>query len=167
VVDILKRHRTKLDVVPVNFAERSDEEDVFHNLRAQLWFGLAEWLKEGGSLPPSVLGLDAELLEPRYKFDVRGRRQIESKDDIKKRNGGRSTDLADAACLAVYTRGAGLSHTAFAPAPSISPERVNAGFEDVRDALVTNSLRQSATQGAPASHYPGWMVGGGSPFDGF
>jgi hypothetical protein len=77
-----------------------EHEDEYLNLRAQLWFGLNDWLKAGGSLPKDD-ELVQELLAPTYKFAPKGQQQVESKDDIKKKI-GRSPDRADAACLAVY-----------------------------------------------------------------
>lgn len=101
VVDGLVRHPSLVRVIPVNAAEKSDNEDDFVNMKAQLWFALANFLEEGGALPPNVRGLEAEILEPRYSFDARGRRRVEPKADIKKRV-GHSPDIGDAACLAVY-----------------------------------------------------------------
>jgi hypothetical protein len=46
--------------------------------------------------------LHQELLTPTYAFLPTGKVKVESKDDIKKRLGGRSTDRADALALAVY-----------------------------------------------------------------
>jgi hypothetical protein len=95
------------DVIDVNVAERSDDPESFPNLRSQLWFGVSDFLKDGGSLPPGSGEeegkLDAELMTPTYKFDPTGRRQVESKADIKKRM-NRSPDRADAVALAVYRR---------------------------------------------------------------
>lgn len=90
-------------VIDINVAEKADEEDQYPNLRSQLWFGLADWFKAGGALPPDDKAED-ELRAPLYTFDVRGRRKVESKDDIKKRI-QRSPDRADAMALAVYEAG--------------------------------------------------------------
>ncbi len=107
VADMLRRDEdiiSFVDVIDVNVSERSDEEDQYPNLRSQLWFGLAEWFKEGGVMPPDDKAED-ELRAPLYSFDVRGRRKVESKDDTKKRI-QRSPDRADAMCLAAYEGGA-------------------------------------------------------------
>lgn len=103
VADLLKQHAKELHLIEVNVAEKSDAEDDFSNLRSQLWFGVAKWLDDGGILPPTEGRLDAELLAPTYSFDLRGRRKVESKDDIKKRL-QRSPDMADAVALAVYAK---------------------------------------------------------------
>jgi hypothetical protein len=84
---------------------RSDAPDDFPLLRDQLWFGLTDWLKEGGALPEDNK-LSAELVAPKYRFDAQRRRKVESKDEIKKRL-KRSPDRADAVALFVYGRGSG------------------------------------------------------------
>lgn len=89
-------------VIPVNTAERAttDYNGIqYANLRAQLWFAAALWLKNGGRLP-SDGKLEAELVEPKYKFDEQGRIKVESKEELKKEERiGRSPDRADAFCL--------------------------------------------------------------------
>lgn len=102
VVDQLQRHGKYVVVVPVNVAERSDDPERFYNLRAQLWFGLRDWLAEEGYLP-SDSKLEGELVSVRYGFDSRGRIKVEPKDELRKRI-GRSPDRADALALAVYNR---------------------------------------------------------------
>jgi hypothetical protein len=66
------------------------------NMRAQMWMEMAEWVKGAGCLPriPELVG---ELTAPTYFF-AKGKFQIESKDQIKKRL-QRSPDLADALAL--------------------------------------------------------------------
>lgn len=104
VADALRQyHDDELLLVEVNVAEKADDEESFPNLRSQLWFGLASWLADGGALPPDDRTED-ELRAPVYGFDQRGRRRVESKDEIKKRL-KRSPDRADALALAVYEGG--------------------------------------------------------------
>lgn len=115
--DLLKaEHSKEVTVVEVNAAERSDVPDDYTNLRTQLHFAVADWLKDGGELPDDKK-LEAELLAPTYGFDARGRRKLESKDDIKKRL-KRSPDRADALALAVYRRKPGCTKVAFGGARS-------------------------------------------------
>jgi len=59
---------------------------------------------QGGGAIPDMLALKQELATPTYSFDSRGRRVLESKDQIKKRlqNAG-SPDLADALALTFAT----------------------------------------------------------------
>ena len=85
----------------VNVALVSTDEEKYFNLRTQLWFGLEQWLKDGGAIPAHK-ELEGDLLVARYEYDARGRYKVERKDEIKKRI-GRSPDHADALALAVYT----------------------------------------------------------------
>ena len=65
----------------------------YKNRRAEMWVGMAEWVKHGGALPP-IDELVGELTVPTYTFN-QGKFQLEEKDQIKERL-GRSPDLADA-----------------------------------------------------------------------
>jgi hypothetical protein len=90
---------TFVETVGINVAE-SAGDDLHERLRDRVWFAAAEWLANGGALPPHS-GLQAELISPTYSFTPRGRRKVESKDELRKRT-GRSPDHADAFCLAIY-----------------------------------------------------------------
>lgn len=103
VFDELARDRW-LNAVSVQTSERADLDAEYHNLRAQLWFNTARWLKEEGCVPPDD-ELRVELLAPQYKFDESGRLKAEPKDEIKERL-GRSPDRGDALVMAVYDGGA-------------------------------------------------------------
>lgn len=70
--------------------------DKYKNRRAEMWFGMAEWVKAGGWLP-NVPELVAELTAPTYMF-LNGKMQLEPKEQVKERI-GRSPDLADALAL--------------------------------------------------------------------
>lgn len=87
-------------IVDIQVNEKADDAD-YPNLRSQLWFAAGEWLEEVGAIPPDDDDLDQELRAPRYGTDKRGRLQVESKDEIRKRI-KRSPDRADALNLAVY-----------------------------------------------------------------
>lgn len=117
VVDYLLEHyRERLEIVPVNVGSAADAEvivvpsvdnkpalsarDVYKNLRAQVWFDVAAWLRRGGSLPNDDK-LRSELVAPTYKYVERSKIQVEGKDDLKKTL-KRSPDRADALGLAVY-----------------------------------------------------------------
>jgi hypothetical protein len=95
-------------VLGVDVARFGDDETVIFPvrgkkalslLRDQLWFGLQQWLKDGGTIPQDPK-LEAELVAPTYAFDVRGRIKVEPKEKIKERL-RRSPDRADALALAV------------------------------------------------------------------
>jgi phage terminase large subunit len=109
VVDTLRKvepYRSEIEVIEINVSTKADDEEHFPNMRSQLWFGFPEWLKDGGAIFPMAGEedgkLESELLTPTYKFDPRGRKVVEPKDDTKKRL-NRSPDRADAGCLAVYS----------------------------------------------------------------
>lgn len=99
VVDSLEEYG--YERVGVNVAERASNPERYHNLRAELWWGLREQLdpeKEPIALPPDD-ELLSELASVRYKVDARGAIQIESKEEMRKRL-GHSPDRADAVVLA-------------------------------------------------------------------
>lgn len=102
VADQLRATAHDFLVQDINVSLPADDEETFTNLRSQLWFGAADWLGTGGQIPDD-LRLRGDLLAPRYKFDLRGRQQIESKDEIRKRL-GRSPDLGDAFVNSCYAR---------------------------------------------------------------
>lgn len=92
-------------VVPINMSSSptvtpKKDEPGYLNMRAQLWFGVTSWLKEGGAIAPDSL-LESDLVAPLWETDLRGRILIEPKDKIKDKL-GRSPDRGDALCLAVY-----------------------------------------------------------------
>lgn len=90
-----------VDTVGLMSSERSDDPSEYSNLRAQLAFGVREWLERGGTIPEDE-ALREDLLALRYKFDRTNRLLIESKDEIKARI-GRSPDRGDALANAVYS----------------------------------------------------------------
>lgn len=105
VVDILKRS-PEVWVVGVDAGRSARDPQRFPRRRDELWWAARDFLRKlDGTLPPDER-LSEELRAPRYRVDVNGRVQVESKDDIKKRI-GRSPDRADALCLAVCGDGTG------------------------------------------------------------
>lgn len=117
VVDALKTCKEVLAgwiyLVDLNVGEAADEDEVnkerhdgpprqhYFNLRSQVWFGVTEWLKAGGTVP-DLDELIQELLCATYTFDLKNRKKVVAKD-IMKEILGRSPDYADALCLAVYS----------------------------------------------------------------
>jgi hypothetical protein len=98
VYDQLKRN-PEVEAVAVT-ASKSADNDKYANLRSQLLFGVADWLRAGGTFPEDSK-LEEELAAPEFKFNARGQYQVESKDDIRAKI-ERSPDRADALALAVY-----------------------------------------------------------------
>jgi hypothetical protein len=105
VASILRQHEGARDewltVIEVDAAAKGSDE--FPNLRSQLWFAMADWLRGGGAIPDDK-ALAAELTAPRYSFDAQGRRVAEKKEQFKQRL-KRSPDRADALALSVYQAG--------------------------------------------------------------
>lgn len=81
--------------IGIHFAGKANDPR-YYNKRAEMWFLMAQWVKEGGCLP-DVPELIAELSEPTYFFH-RDRLQIEDKDQVKARL-HRSPNYADALAL--------------------------------------------------------------------
>ncbi|MGB0890406.1 MAG: terminase large subunit domain-containing protein [Solirubrobacterales bacterium] len=96
VVDRLRQLRH--NVVEVPFGGRANQPELYFNRRAEMWGGMRDWLRAGGSIPDD-LGLKQELCAPTYTFDVKGRIKLESKDEIVKRIPDMSPDIADALAL--------------------------------------------------------------------
>lgn len=99
-------HDAHIDAV--NVAEASSEPDKFINLRAELWWEIGRGLSEQHGWDLSAMeNADttvAQLLEPRWDVDAKGRIRVEKKDDVRARL-GRSPDNADALLLAFYGGG--------------------------------------------------------------
>jgi phage terminase large subunit len=91
-----------LPAVDVNVAESPSMKDRFTRLRAELWYGVRDWLEQRNVAFPKDLALAeklmAELAEPQATFTSTGKADVESKSAMKQR-GVRSPNLADALCL--------------------------------------------------------------------
>jgi len=84
---------------PVKFSEKASD-DRYQNVRAEIWFKLAEWIKDGGALPPQCRELVGELSIPRWYINKRDQFAMEDKDMIRSpARLGRSPDFADALAL--------------------------------------------------------------------
>lgn len=94
VVDRLRQ--LGFDVIDVQAGGKAMEELIYANKRAEMWGRMREWLRRGAI--PANKDLKSELIGLQYAYDMRGRFQLESKADLKKR-GAASPDLADALAL--------------------------------------------------------------------
>ena len=89
----------------VKVSEAASDPARFKNLRSELWWMARElsqqqaWDLSSAAAADTVCG---ELVIPRWKPDPAGRIQVEPKDDIRSRTGGKSPDDADALLLAYY-----------------------------------------------------------------
>jgi phage terminase large subunit len=97
VVDIVRRVRAH--VVPISFGSEASDKGLYPNTASEMWF---ECPIKDIDIPddPSLM---VELADRRYSYDIKGRRQVEKKDDYKKRHSGKSPDKADALLLCFYT----------------------------------------------------------------
>lgn len=83
-------------IIEVNFGGRPIDPR-FLNKRAEMWWGMKEWLATGGAIP-SLPALKQDMASPTYSYNSANKLCLESKDDIKARI-MRSPDLADALAL--------------------------------------------------------------------
>jgi hypothetical protein len=99
-------------IIGVNVSEQASDPATFENLRAELWW-MARLHAEKRSWDLSTMDNPdttiAQLLEPRWALNTRGRIQVEKKDDIRERL-GRSPDNADALLLAFHVPAAGAAN---------------------------------------------------------
>lgn len=82
----------------INVSESASFKAMYVNLRAELWYRALAWFEKRDVAIPNDDRLINELATVRYKFASNGKRQIESKDEIKKR-GLKSPDVADSFVL--------------------------------------------------------------------
>lgn len=113
-------------VFGVNNAQKAYDSTQFVNLRAELWWTFGRILLASNMIDTSIadnlIELEAQLLMPRYKI-VKGRIQVEAKDEIKARL-GRSPDNADALIYGLAPlcmRGVGVATVARPPAGKLDP----------------------------------------------
>lgn len=100
VIDLVRDLAATSDtrIIEIPFGSQAIKPDLFVNRRSEMWTSIRDWLRGGGRLP-DITALKAELTAPTYEYDAKGRIKLESKETIKERLNGRSTDLADALAL--------------------------------------------------------------------
>ena len=104
IMDSVKANNEYKKVNGVNSASAPLDKESFVNLRAEMLWALRDRFMDGtidlSGLPEDVYeDLAAQLSNILYKFTPKGQRQIESKEEMKKR-GMSSPDKADALALA-------------------------------------------------------------------
>ena len=105
VVDRCKE--LKLPVIGINVAESPAVQDQYMRLRDELWFRARDWFYGRDVRMVDDEDLIGELTLPTFKVLSTGKKQVESKDEIKKR--AASPDRADAFCL-TFADGVPMSH---------------------------------------------------------
>lgn len=97
---------------PVNFATTDGVDEGMQNKRMAMWEDVRSWLADNAVSIPNDIFLARELVTPEYFYNKStGKKQLEAKEDIKKRL-GRSPDRAD-----------GLALTFAYPVARVEPER--------------------------------------------
>lgn len=97
VVDILES-RGYRNVIGINFGGKPQDTDKFADLPSEMWCTFP--ISDVSLLNDS--GLFHELTDRRFSYDHKARRQVESKDSYKARNGGKSPDKADSVLMLFY-----------------------------------------------------------------
>ena len=95
VVDRLRQLGFK--VQGINVGRQANEAGRYHNLRAECWLRMRDWLASGGAIPEDKEMID-DLTGLEYGFDHHERFQLERKQEMKER-GLASPDCADALAL--------------------------------------------------------------------
>ncbi len=93
-----------LPVNGINVSESPAIKEQFSRLRDELWFAGREWFESLAVKIPNDEELIGELTTPKYRVISTGKRQVESKDDMKKRSVD-SPDRADAFLLTLASAG--------------------------------------------------------------
>ena len=99
-----------LPAMGINVARSPRDRDRFENLRAELFWNVAEVIAEGGLSLPDDPVLVEQLASLRYEFTSRGRIKLESKAHM-----SRSPDRADALALALSPTGADMAESITIP----------------------------------------------------
>lgn len=86
-----------LPVMGINVAESPAIQDQYMRMRDELWFRARDWFHGRDVFMVDDEDLIGELTLPTFKVLSTGKKQVESKDEIKKR--AASPDRADAFCL--------------------------------------------------------------------
>lgn len=87
------------NIWPIIYGAKSTEPDKYNNLITEMWFYFKSII-EHVSLP-DIQELKSELTTREYKIDMKGRKQIESKEDYRKKY-NKSPDFADSLLMCFY-----------------------------------------------------------------
>ena len=85
-------------VFGVNNATRATDHETFENKRAEIWWTMRDWFADQPCRIPNNAALISDLTAPQPKVSSNGRKLLEKKEDMKKRQ-VRSPDGADALSL--------------------------------------------------------------------
>ena len=85
-------------VFGVNNASRATDHETFENKRAEIWWAMRDWFADAPCRIPNNAALISDLTAPQPKVSSNGRKLLEKKEDMKRRQ-VRSPDGADALSL--------------------------------------------------------------------
>lgn len=85
------------NVFEINFGQAAIDADRYANIRAEMYFKTADWMRQGGAIPDDP-DLKTELTVTEYKFTPAGKIILQPKEEIKELT-GRSPDRADSLAL--------------------------------------------------------------------
>jgi hypothetical protein len=88
----------QIPVIGVGAGSRATDSERYENKRAEMWFLMAKWFSDQPVRIPNDSALIADLSTFQPETSSNGRRQLESKQKLRKR-GIRSPDGADALAL--------------------------------------------------------------------
>lgn len=96
VVDRLRE--LNIPVVGVNSAERARDHEIYENRRAEMWWTMKQWFDDAPVRIPNDQALISDITAPQPKVSSNGRKLLEKKEDMAKRQ-IRSPDGGDALAL--------------------------------------------------------------------
>jgi hypothetical protein len=96
IVDRLKE--LNIPCIGVNSAAKAEDSETYANKRAEMWYRMKHWMEDMPARLPNNAEMIADISAPKFKTSSNGRKLVESKDEMKKRQ-IRSPDFADAIAL--------------------------------------------------------------------
>jgi hypothetical protein len=87
-----------IPVIGVNSATAANDPERYENKRAEMWWTMCEWFNDQPARIPNNAALISDLTAPQPKVSSNGRKLLEKKEDMKKRQ-IRSPDGGDALAL--------------------------------------------------------------------
>ena len=96
---MLKHNVSNIEVNGINFAQKATNENVYLNARAEMYFNLADKIREGFYIDDDKI--KEELQYTTYQINGSGKTLLCPKANIKELI-GRSPDTSDALALSLY-----------------------------------------------------------------
>lgn len=87
-----------IPVIGINSATQATDHERYENIRAEMWWLMAEWFADQPCRIPDDAALISDVTAPQPKVSSNGRKLLEKKEDMKKRQ-VRSPDGGDALAL--------------------------------------------------------------------